>query len=106
MKKTIQKTVEDTYAAAAFAEAGEHETAMKMAGIQSIAHKVSETVRHLFDTHMTAASFAEAGCFDTANEIMGTRPSAAHSSQKQSLDTFLQSVGLQHAKVRYGLVRV
>jgi hypothetical protein len=106
MEKTIRKTIEDTYAAAAFAEMAEYDTAMKIAGIRSIAQKVVDKARHLFDTHMTAVCFAEAGCFDTAGEVMGTQAQEGRANQKPSLDTFLESVGLQNARVCYGMVRV
>ena len=66
MPNNIRKNIENTFAAAAFAEAGEHETAMKFAGIQAAASTVIDRIKELFDVHMTATWFAEAGCHDTA----------------------------------------
>lgn len=103
MQNNIRKTMEDTFAAAAFAEAGEHDTAMKMAGIQGTARAVWEKIMRVFDVHMSAACFAEAGCHDTAREIFGTKET---SQKRPTLDEFLESVGLQHTQVRYGLARV
>ncbi|MBS3809746.1 MAG: hypothetical protein KGY38_06300 [Desulfobacterales bacterium] len=95
--------MQETFAAAAFAEAGEHDTAMKFAGIQSVAQTVAEKIKQIFDVHMSAACFAEAGCHDTALDMLGTQKPAR---QRQSLDEFLESVGLQRTQVRYGFANV
>lgn len=105
MKKSIFKTMEETYTAAAFAEAGEHETAMHIAGIRSIAQTVTEKVMRVFDLHMSAASFAEAGCFETAKTIIEPQAGAT-AKRRPTLDEFLNDVGLSHARVRYGLATV
>lgn len=106
MKNNFRDIIEDTFAAAAFAEAGEHETAMKIAGIRSIAESVAEKIRQVFHVHMSAACFAESGCHDTALQILGTEKRAAKTEQRPTLDEFLRDVGLNHARVRYGMVTV
>ena len=103
MQNNIRKTMEDTFAAAAFAEAGEHDTAMEMAGIQGAARTVWEKVMRVFDVHMGATCFAEAGCHDTAREMLNVKESR---QERPSLDEFLDSVGLQRTQVRFGLASV
>jgi hypothetical protein len=66
MKKGMKK-MEDVYAAAAFAEAGEHETARQIMG-----ETRPEKRERLswFERIMMAVTFAEAGEHQTAREIM------------------------------------
>ena len=103
MQKNIRKTMEDTFAAAAFAEAGEHDTAMEMAGIQATARAVWEKVMRVFDVHMSATCFAEAGCHETARGMLDAKESR---QERPNLDEFLESVGLQRTQVRFGLASV
>ena len=67
------KKMENTFAAAAFAEAGEHETAKQM--MNSPRPEKRERVG-MFERLMMAVTFAEANEHDTAVEIMreGKRP--------------------------------
>jgi len=94
---------ENTFAAAAFAEAGEHETAMKMVGITPVFEKVrklADTVQQCF----AAVGFAEAGCHDEAARMVHTEPVCRKNSE--TLDNFLENVGLSNVRVCYGLATV
>jgi transposase len=79
------------FAASAFAEEGEQETAMRMVGITPDKKK-AQTMPFL-STVFTAAAFAEADCHDTAMELMGYKTRKG----------FLEIIGLQGVKVRYGV---
>ena len=84
--------MENWFAAVAFAEAGEHETAIKMVGGQAPVKKragIWETLSKYF----AAAAFAEENCPETALEILS-------GSAKRS--SFLETVGLKGIKVWYG----
>ncbi len=84
--------MENWFAAVAFAEAGEHETAIRMAGGQATVKKrawIWETLSRYF----TAAAFAEENCPETALDILG-------GSTKRN--SFLETVGLQGVRVWYG----
>lgn len=94
---------EDTFAAVAFAEAGEHATAMKMAGIVPAYKKVRNFVRFL-EQNFAAIGFAEAGCPEEAARIADLP--AARRRQRDSLDTFLETVGLGSVRVCYGFATI
>jgi len=84
--------MENWFAAAAFAEAGEHETAIKMVGGHTPVKKragIWETVTNYF----AAAAFAEENCPETALEII---------SGSAKRNSFLETVGLKGVKVWYG----
>lgn len=66
MKKGLKK-MEDVYAAAAFAEAGEHETAKQIMG-ETRPEKRERL--NWFERVMMAVTFAEAGEHQTAQDIM------------------------------------
>jgi len=87
------KRLEDTFAAQAFAEAGERQTAMYMA-------EVKETLASVSDVY-AAVAFAEAGCAAEARDIMGFRPARLAPTPK--VCGFLESVGLSGVRVAYGL---
>lgn len=87
------KRLEDTFAGAAFAEAGEREEAMRMAGVTECGAGVADTY--------AAVAFAEAGCFDEARELMGVRPGRL--APPPQACGFLESVGLSGVRVAYGL---
>lgn len=99
MKKFKEK-LESIFMAVAFAEAGEHETAASMAGIeinQNPGVNWIETLQNSF----AAAAFAEADCPETALEFMG-HTDGKH--RRAPLEIFLETVGLQGVRVRYGVV--
>lgn len=87
------KRLEDSFAGAAFAEAGEREEAMRMADVRECGAGVADMY--------AAAAFAEAGCFDEARELMGVRPKRL--SPPPQTCGFLESVGLSGVRVAYGL---
>jgi len=66
MKKMMKK-MENTFAAAAFAEAGEHETAKQL--LEEVRPERRERL-NWFERVMMAVTFAEAGEHETAREIM------------------------------------
>jgi hypothetical protein len=88
------KRLEDTFASLAFAEAGETETAMRMAGVNDSGASLSDVY--------AAAAFAEAGCHDAALETLGSAPRRLAPSIQ--VCGFLESVGLGGVHVAYGLV--
>lgn len=101
MKKWME-TMEKTFAAASFAEAGEHETALELAGIKPnwhIVNRLSKAWENIF----AAVTFAESGCVDRALELLGVKTARR---DVQSLEIFLRNVGLQGVRVRYGLAMV
>lgn len=105
MKNNWIKKIENIFAAAAFAEAGEHETALKFADIKpsNKPGKVSKFLKGM-DTYFSAVAFAEADCHDVAREYLGKSKSPARSSQP--LDDFLETIGLQGVRVSYGVVTI
>lgn len=84
--------IEDWFAAVAYAEAGEHETAIRMTGGQAPVKRRAglwETLNRYF----AAAAFAEENCHGPALEII------SGSAKRKS---FLETVGLKGIKVWYG----
>jgi len=84
--------MENWFAAVAFAEAGEHETAIKMTEGHAPVKKragIWETLSGYF----AAAAFAEENCPETALEII---------SGSAKRNSFLETVGLKGVKVWYG----
>ncbi|GEM_PF-1418673 len=89
----LRKTLEDTFAAQAFAGAGERQEAMQMAGVKESAVSVSDV--------FAAVAFAEAGCLAEAREMLGQVPVRLAPTPK--VCGFLESVGLTGVHVAYGL---
>jgi len=87
------KTLEDTFAALAFADAGERQEAMRMAQVKEMSVSVSDVY--------AAVAFAEAGCEAEAREMLGIRPVRLVPTPK--VCGFLESVGLSGVRVAYGL---
>ena len=87
------KTLEDTFAALAFAGVGERQTAMEMAGVRETTASVSDVY--------AAAAFAEAGCDAEARELLGLR--SVRLTPTPKVCGFLESVGLSGVRVAYGL---
>lgn len=90
----LKRTLEDTFSAQAFADAGELEDAMRMAGVNEATALSAQDV-------FAAAAFAEVGCHAEALEVLGRTP-------KRFVPTrpvcgFLESVGLSGVRVAYGL---
>ncbi|MDP3427537.1 MAG: hypothetical protein Q8S17_09195 [Humidesulfovibrio sp.] len=87
------KSLEDTFAALAFADAGERQEAMQMAGVREMSASVSDV--------FAAVAFAEAGCEAEARELLGIRRARLMPTPK--VCGFLESVGLSGVRVAYGL---
>jgi len=102
VKKWINK-LEKTFAAVSFAEAGEHNTAIQMAGLKPYGRKKMFDFSTYLDRIFAAVSFAEAGCPEIAQEFISKniRP-----KDVKSIDAFLETVGLQGVRVSYGLAFV
>jgi len=91
---TLKKTLEETFAAQAFAEVGENEVAMRMAGVE-------EHGRVSVQDSFAAVAFAEAGSHELAREMMGIRPKRLMPTRP--VCGFLESVGIVGVRVAYGL---
>ena len=63
--KGLRQRIEDWLTAVTFAEAGEHETALRL-----IDRQVARKKRSTLDDLMTAITFAEAGLVETAREFL------------------------------------
>jgi hypothetical protein len=94
---TIMEKFGTWFSAIAFAEANEHETAMRMVGISPRKATESVSVFETLSTGFAAAAFAEANCPEMAWEILEP------ARRKQS---FAEVVGLKGVRVRYARVPV
>lgn len=106
MESNIRQTFESTYAAVAFAEAGEHETAIRMAGVTDAAKTAWARFLNFVESHMTAVAFAEADCHEVAGRCVHTAEKPGRCSAGDTLDAFLENVGLKNVRVCYGLATV
>lgn len=114
------KRLENWFSAVAFAEAGEHKTALEMVGLAPIEAKQPVSVLQNLNTTFAAAAFAEANCHDIAKEILdadakkdsfaevvglkGIRIWYGHVPATQG--SFLEAVGLKGACLRFGTVSI
>ncbi|HTY25486.1 MAG TPA: hypothetical protein VMC85_20315 [Desulfomonilaceae bacterium] len=85
--------LENWLSAVAFAEAGEHETAIAMVGISPMKAKSRAGLLETLNKYFSAGAFAEEDCRETALEILDA------GAKKNS---FLEKVGLTNVKVWYG----
>lgn len=92
---TIMEKIGTWFSAIAFAEAGEHEMALRMVGLTPTKSTASVSVFETLSTSFAAAAFAEANCQDMATQILDPHP------RKQ---TFAEVVGLKGVRVRRGRV--
>lgn len=95
------KRLEETFSAAAFAEAGERDEALRMAGIPPCEAAAKAGIEDVF----AAAAFAEAGCPDQAREILGLRTTRTIRFTSKS-GGFLESIGLAGVPVVFGLAEI
>lgn len=95
--------IEKMFMAIAFAEAGEAETAVKLAPVKQLEGKQVKKLLDSLDCYFAAAAFAEANCHQWANPERYTRPK---SRKPVRLSTFLQDIGLQNVRVQYGIALV
>jgi len=85
------------FAAAAFAEVGEMDTAREMVGAVSPAESFS------FDRLMAAVTFAEADCPEMARSFLAP---ASSRPKPVRVEDFLATVGLGGVRVCYGVARM
>lgn len=104
---SIRALFESTFAAAAFAEAGEHATARAMVRTPArSAHRPGrigvwiETLRSGF----AAVAFAEENMPETAVALVGGQTTTA--APQPTLDEFMRQVGLSGVPAFYGVARV
>ena len=92
---SLFKKLENWFAAIAFAEEGEHNTALAMVGLKT--HEATQTVGVIerLNTAFAAAAFAEADCHDIAKEILD--PADAKGS-------FIKTLGLKGIRIWHGFV--
>jgi hypothetical protein len=93
--KSWKEKIEAWFAAVAFAEAGERETALGLVGLEPRAQERKAGVIQTLSDTFAAAAFAEADCHEAALEI------AAAGKKKQR---FVDIVGLRGVRVRFGFV--
>lgn len=92
----FREKLEGLFAAVAFAETGEHETALGIAGEPPGAH------RSTLDDLMVAMTFAEAGCHEMALEVL--EPASPRVPRRAG--GFAAAVGLSGVRMRYGVASV
>jgi len=91
-----RKKLENMFAASAFAEMGEPDTALDIAGIR---RRPAKEPSLGWDRVFAATTFAEAGCPEDALEFLNANP-----PRPQNLETFLDAVGLRNVRICYGMV--
>jgi hypothetical protein len=87
--------LEKWFGAVAFAEAGEHATAMQMVGLRPRAATAREGVLQRFSTAFAAVAFAEENCPEMARDIL---------SPAKPMRSFAQLVGLEGVRIWQGVV--
>jgi hypothetical protein len=87
--------LEKWFSAVAFAEAGEHNTALEMVGLTPTETREPVGVRQFLTTTFAAAAFAEANCHEIAKEILNSDPKK---------ETFAEAIGLKGIRIWYGHV--
>ena len=102
MKKLIEK-LEKTFAAVAFAEVGEFAIAMETAEVKPVIGANIRDFSKSVDNIFAAITYAEAGCPEIAQEFLKKDPVQEN---LQPLKYFLETVGLQGARVCYGMVPI
>ncbi len=98
--RSIFAKFEKIFAAAAFAEAGEHETAREIAGFPPPTSTTSLSEK--LDSLMLAVTFAEANCHETALEYL----SRSKGSKPEAKSSFAEAVGLQGIRIWYGVAEL
>lgn len=83
------------FAAIAFAEAGEHDTAMAMVGMEPRPATKTVSAMDTWTATFAAAAFAEANCPETALELL---------QGKKNKTSFAASIGLKGVRVWSGVI--
>lgn len=93
------------FSAAAFAEAGEHETALQIVQTGPILHEKKSAVLDGLRRTFAAVAFAEEGLHAEARAMLA--PAVAKAPKTWSAEeSFLDLVGLQHVRVRHMVLQV
>jgi hypothetical protein len=100
--KSWPDKIRSWFAAAAFAEAGEHATAMEIAGITPRPAKRPASVLNAFDRTFVAAAFAEEGLHKEAARFLAH---GAPTRVANDMEDFLSAVGLGGVRAHYVLAR-
>jgi hypothetical protein len=114
------KTLEKWFSAVAFAEAGEHNTALEMVGLAPSEARQPVSILQKLNISFAAAAFAEADCHVIAKQILypddkdrsfaevvglkGVR--IWHGFAPAPQESFLEAVGLKHARLRFVTVPI
>jgi hypothetical protein len=102
--KSIFKKLEKFFAATAFAEMDDAETAIQIAALTSGSRKKTAPS---WDSVFTAVTFAESGCSDWAEDFLShTKKRTLVLKGERSLGHFLDSIGLHNAPIRFGLAKI
>jgi len=118
--KSFTEKLQNWFSAVAFAEEGEHDTALKMVGMTRIPAVEGAGVLQGLSKNFAAAAFAEENCPDIAREILdgpNNRRSFAdimglkgvrvwYGTASMVDEPFLAAVGLQGVRVRFGTVKL
>lgn len=110
--RTFIEKIQNTFAAVAFAEAGEHETAIQLAHGQAALRperlSIGKQFANMIDRHFTAITYAEAGCNDMARQYLNGTPVAVRADRRRpvTLGEFARTVGLDRAPLHYGMAAV
>ncbi len=114
------KRLEDWFGAVAFAEAGEHRTALEMVGLAPSAARKQVSMFQSLNTAFAAAAFAEANCHDIAKEIFDAEAKGKSFAEVIGLrgvrvwhgfvpaphESFLEAVGLKGVQLHFGTVPI
>ena len=101
--KKLMKHIQNVFAAVAFAEAGEHDVAMDVAGIKPDRRDWAKILANFVEKRLLAVTFAEANCHEIALEYVGGQ--RCH-TKTTSFTSFLENVGLNNVRVCYVMARV
>jgi hypothetical protein len=93
--KRWRERIERVFSAVPFAEANEHETAIRLAG-------VSPSGRRMPIDDVFTATFAETGCPEMTREFLGK----AEAPSSVPASDFAAIVGLKGVRVWYGVAQV
>ena len=115
--KSWKEMLEKTFSAVAFGEAGEHQVAMEIAGINPSTATQTAGVISILNTTFAAAAFAEEGCYDVAAGMINRKPTFAeviglqgvrvrHATAPAVGDNFLDVIGLGGRRLRLGVVSI
>ncbi len=91
-----REKMERLFAALAFAEEGQREDALEVAGLEPVQADLS------LESAFAAAALAEANCHEIAREVMGLR----ESSEKSDPVDFASIVGLRGVRIWYGVAHL